>query len=41
MTCFQVNGSKDDLVDVQHTIPDINLFEVFHLLYLQLPYFVF
>jgi hypothetical protein len=34
ITCFQVNGSKVELVDVQHTIPDINSFEVFHQLLL-------
>lgn len=30
ITCFQSNGSKEELVDVQHTIPDKNSFEVFH-----------
>ena len=34
ITCFQSNGSNEELVDVQHTIPDINSFEVFNLLYL-------
>ena len=28
ITCFQSNGSQADLVDVQHTIPDKNSFEV-------------
>lgn len=28
ITCFQSNGSKEDLVDVQYTIPDKNSFEV-------------
>ena len=28
ITCFQSNGSKEELVDVQHTIPDINAFQV-------------
>ncbi|CAF4226885.1 unnamed protein product, partial [Adineta steineri] len=27
ITCFQSNGSKEQLMDVQHTIPDINSFE--------------
>jgi DNA polymerase III delta subunit len=30
ITCFQGNGSKEELIDVQHTIPDINSFEVFN-----------
>jgi hypothetical protein len=28
ITCFQANGSKEDLVDVQHTIPDLSTFQV-------------
>ena len=28
ITCFQANGSQEGLADVQHTIPDINAFEV-------------
>jgi hypothetical protein len=30
ISCFQANGSKEDLVDVQHTIPDITSFQVFY-----------
>ena len=26
ISCFQGNGWKEELVDVQHTIPDINSF---------------
>ena len=28
ISCFQANGSKEDLVDVQHTLPDISSFQV-------------
>lgn len=28
ISCFQANGSKDDPVDVQHTIPDVSTFQV-------------
>jgi len=28
ITCFQSNGSQDESAEVQHTIPDINSFEV-------------
>ncbi|CAF3433511.1 unnamed protein product [Rotaria sp. Silwood1] len=27
ITCFQSNGSKEELADIQHSIPDINSFE--------------
>lgn len=30
LTCFQSNGSEENLVDVQHTMPDINAFKVIH-----------
>ena len=28
ISCFQANGTKEDLVDVQHTLPDVTSFEV-------------
>jgi hypothetical protein len=28
ISCFQANGSKEDLVDVQHTVPDLTSFQV-------------
>ena len=28
ISCFQANGTKEDLVDVQHTLPDWTTFEV-------------
>jgi hypothetical protein len=29
ISCFQANGTQEELVDVQHTVPDLTSFQVF------------
>jgi hypothetical protein len=34
ISCFAANGTKEDLVDVQHTVPDITSFQVINKIFI-------